>query len=167
MTDGTQTLRAQTYRLGIAVFPQPDSVWPAVVALLDGGIRLHQLCLAASPRTLALLPASAHPYRTRQPELDRLLDHVSSTHAHAPDAQERLIVRFDRSGDADGEAQAGQADWTRPELCSNVLEQLVVDAVVLGVSSETNRQQFVSTRILLEYSSQRVLTQEFVLPGHH
>lgn len=167
MTDGAQTLRAQTYRLGIAVFPQPDGVWPAVVALLDGGIRLHQLCLAASSQTLALLPASGHPYRTRQPELDRMLDHVSSTRLQSPDRQERMIVRFERFGDADNEALPSQADWTRPELCSNVLEHLIHDSVVLGVSSETTRQQFVSTRILLEYSSQRVLTQEFVLPAHH
>lgn len=164
MTDG-----AKTFRLGIAVFPGPDGVWPAVVALLEGGFRLHQLCLAARTETLARLPQTAIAYRARQPAMDLLIDRVSEPRAPSETVSDGIVVCFDRCRDSDGDVDslASPADWTRPELCGNVLEHLVANSVVLGVSSETTRQQLVSTRILLEYSSQRVLTQEFILPARH
>lgn len=158
----------QTYRLGIAVFNRPDAVWPAVIALLDGGFCLHQLCLAARPETIVRLPASAHPYRDRQPAMSQLIDHVSEyTGSRFAVAQPGVVLRFRCSGAGHGHDDAGRTDWNRPELSGNVLQQVVEDTIVLGVSSQSTRQQLVSTRILLEHSSHRVLTQEFVLPSHH
>lgn len=162
MTDG-----AQTYRLGIAVFPRPDGIWPVVIALLDGGLCLHQLCFAASARTLALLPSTATAFRDRQPALEHVIDRVASAGPLPNSAGDRLVVHFGRVRDGATVEAGDRNDWLRPELFSSVLEHLIDDQIVLGVSSESTRQQLVSTRILLEHSSQRVLTQEFILPAHH
>lgn len=166
----------QTYRLGIAVFNRPDAVWPAVIALLDGGFGLHQLCLAARPETIARLPASAAHYRDRQPAMGALIDHVSGftpPKTTAGGGKPGVLLRFQgpregsATGGTNGHDEAAHVDWNRPELSGNVLDQINEDAIVLGVSSQSTRQQLVSTRILLEHSSHRVLTQEFILPAHH
>lgn len=165
----------QTYRLGIAVFNRPDTVWPAVIALLDGGFALHQLCLAARPETIARLPDSASHYRDRQPAMGPLIDHVSgyTPPKAAAGSMARVLLRFQsardgtRDGCGSGHDETAFVDWNRPELGGNVLDQVNDDAIVLGVSSLSTRQQLISTRILLEHSSHRVLTQEFILPAHH
>jgi hypothetical protein len=151
----------RTFRLGIAVFNQPDTMWPALIALLDGGLALRQVCLAARPAALARLPQSAHPYSSSCDSLGPVVDKVKafdSAHATAR-SHASLVVHFGGSRD--------DSDWRRQELADNVLEQVFDDVIVLGVSSESTRQQLVTTRILLGHSSHRVLTQEFTLPAKH
>jgi hypothetical protein len=151
----------QTFRLGIAVFNQADTMWPALIALLDGGLTLRQLCLAARPGALARLPQSAHPYRRDHASLGPVVDKVKAFDCAQPAARSQtgLVVHFGGSRD--------ESDWRRPELADNVLEQVFDDVIVLGVSSESTRQQLVTTRILLGHSSHRVLTQEFTLTARH
>lgn len=151
----------RTFRLGIAVFNQADTMWPALIALLDGGLTLRQLCLAARPGALARLPQSAHPYGASCDSLGPVVEKmkaVDGTHSAAR-SHAGLVVHFGGSRD--------DSDWRRPELADNVLEQVFDDVIVLGVSSESTRQQLVTTRILLGHSSHRVLTQEFTLPAKH
>ena len=171
---------ADQYRLAIAAFDDPESLWSAIRTLVGAGFSAEQFCLVALATKLAVITLPERIPGAPRDLLEAMARNVedwpNSSNGSTGDGQmgagdrivatagqvSRSLLPAPSAGDGDGGQRQGHiSDQHRSELEAHVLQ----GAIVLVVKSSNPAQQWMSTRTLLDHSSHSVKTYEFAVPA--
>ncbi len=158
---------AQQTRLALTVFDQPASLFGAVLALLQEGTLLEQICLVALASTMKRIRRLAENAETEWSRLSALTKNVVDWPG-APLGRRVVATSSPPVADLahllDGEHISRSHVHHPGDDGHSFSEHIAQGAIALIVGSATAAQQARSTRILLAQSAHGVKTYEFSAP---
>ena len=154
-------------RLSIAVFDRGNCLCQALADLAGAGFEGDQMGIAALASTLVALQERAPCAGVHCTHIVGVIAAFETTPTKVDDqfvvvTRNSLWQKFGCFGAIATDALFS-ANWMTLKLQDDLTDYIKKGAVVLGVSARDLSQQRQSTRILLQHSSQRVQTHEFIL----
>ena len=159
------TPRLQQYRLAIAVFGEPDSLWAAIGDLVSKGFKPDQLCLAGQAsrmRGLARSPAArAEAAALLLADLEGL--DIGEAGLVATSGPLLDALRGDWPGSEPGADTSGV--WLASDIRARLNREMADGGVMLVASALSADQQLRGARVLLGHACGYVQTHEFSVPS--
>lgn len=155
------------YRIALAAFETIEALYPAIEALLADGIEIARIGLIVSRLLAERIPGSGRHEVDASEPLARIAEGLVplSDGRSGILASAILVAPWLQGLRAPALWKNDPARGPAPRLATDLEHQVLGGAILLGVGSQTPRDQWHCTRILLEQSSAPVLALECSPPS--